>query len=85
MKGFMHIVEILLVAVLVFMAFSQFAAIPEISEDWAGIKLSTMSSDIIRTLDAKGINWFNKTELDFELNRTVPGNMIYSVVLENIM
>ncbi|MCK5022893.1 MAG: hypothetical protein KAS04_01835 [Candidatus Aenigmarchaeota archaeon] len=85
MKGFMHIVEILLVALLVFMAFTQFSTIPNVSENWSNVKLSIMANDILRALDAKGVDWMNKTELSTELEDIVPENMIYSIVLENVI
>ncbi len=83
MKGFMHIVEILLIIVLLFFVFSQFASIPGPATDWQKTKLGMMADDALRALDAKGIDWFNKTEVDAELNRTLPENVIYAVTLQN--
>ncbi len=85
MKGFMHVVEILLVAVLLFVVFAQFAAIPSISDEWPGIKLQLMADDVLAALDAKGVDWFNATEIEQEFNTTLPANVIRSVTLENVI
>lgn len=83
MKGFMHIVEILLVALTIFIVFTQFSTIPETGGDWPRTKLSIFADDVLSTLDKKGVNWFNSTELEDEMNRTLPANLLYSVKLEN--
>jgi hypothetical protein len=85
MKGFMHVVEILLVIVLVFFVFMQFASIPSISGDWTKTKLSLMGSDVLRTFEKKGVDWFNETSLRKEFNQTLPENLIYAVTLENVI
>ncbi len=85
MKGFMHVVEILLVVLLVFFVFTQFAGIPRISDDWSVTKLSLIGSDALRALESRGVDWFDKAELEYELNRTIPENIIYSVLLENVI
>ncbi|UCC91658.1 MAG: hypothetical protein JSV39_00060, partial [Candidatus Aenigmatarchaeota archaeon] len=85
MKGFMHVVEILLVVLLVFFVFTQFASIPSISDDWSRTKLSLIGSDVLRALERRGVDWFDKAELEYELNRTIPENVIYSVLLENVI
>ncbi|MEE9323457.1 MAG: hypothetical protein V3U72_02835 [Candidatus Aenigmarchaeota archaeon] len=85
MKGFIHVVEILLVVLLVFFVFAQFASIPRVSDDWAKIKLGLTGDDVLKALERKGVDWFNRTELGDELNQTLPGNIIYSVLLENVI
>jgi hypothetical protein len=85
MKGFMHIVEIVLIAILVFFVFGQFASIPSISGDWSEIKLSLMAKDLLQTFDKKGIDWFNGTSLAMAFNQTLPENIIYAVTLQNVI
>lgn len=63
-KGFMHIVEVLLIIVLVFFVFTQFASIPSISDEWSRTKLSTLAGDALKTLEAKGVDWFNGTQIE---------------------
>jgi hypothetical protein len=85
MKGFMHVVEILLIAILVFFVFTQFASIPSISGDWTDIKLSLMAKDLLNTFDKKGVDWFNATSLAAEFNRTLPQNVIHTLTLQNVI
>lgn len=85
MKGFMHIVEILLIALLLFFVFTQFATIPGISDDWTRTKLDLIGKDALNILKHKNVDWFNRQELDSELSAILPGNVIYSVRLQNVM
>ncbi len=85
MKGFMHIVEILLIVVLVFLVFTSFANIPRISDDWSRTKLNLIGGDVLKAFERKGVNWFNETELETEFNKTLPDNIMYSVILENVI
>jgi len=84
-KGFMHIVEVMLVVVLVFFAFSQFSSIPDTGGEWPKTKLTLLASDSLKMLDAKGIDWFNGTALAKALTGTIPENMIYSIRLQNVI
>ncbi|MFH1237152.1 MAG: hypothetical protein V1648_01975 [Candidatus Aenigmatarchaeota archaeon] len=84
-KGFMHIVEVMLVVILVFFAFSQFSSIPDTGGGWPKTKLSLLASDSLKMLDAKGVDWFNGTALAKALNGTIPENMIYSIKLQNVI
>ncbi len=85
MKGFMHVVEILLAVMLLFFVFTQFASIPAARDDWSRVKLSLLANDILQSLEKRGVNWFNGTEMESELNTTLPDNVIYSLLLENII
>lgn len=83
LKGFMHVVEMLLVILLVLFVFTQFASIPSISADWQKTKLTLMGNDILHTLEASGVDWFNRTEVVNSLNKTLPENIMYSVTIRN--
>jgi len=85
MKGFMHIVEILLVVVLVFMVFAQFSSIPRISTEWSDVKLKLMGSDLLSSMEMQGVDWFNESELRDKFNKTIPVNVIYNLRLENVV
>lgn len=85
MKGFMHVVEILLVIMIVFFVFTQFASIPRIADDWSRVKLSLIGEDALRILERRGVDWFNREGVEVELNRTLPENVVYSVLLENVV
>jgi hypothetical protein len=84
-KGFMHVVEIILVAILVFFVFTQFSSIPSVSTEWSDTKLSVLGDDILSSLESKGIDWFSRTEVQNELDKALPKNMINSVFLENVI
>ena len=85
MKGFMHVVEVVLVVLLVFFVFAQFSSIPRISTDWSDVKLKLLGNDILSSLDLQGINWFNESEVKERLNQTIPKNIIYNLMLDNVI
>lgn len=85
MKGFMHVVEIILVVILVFFIFAQFSSIPRISTEWPDVKLKLLGSDLLSSLELRGVNWFNESEIKDLLNTTLPKNVIYQLRLENVM
>jgi|GEM_PF-1317450 len=85
MKGFMHIVEIMLVVILIFFVFAQFSSIPRISTEWSDVKLKLMGSDLLSSLELQGTDWFSESELAERFNRTMPVNMIYNLRLENVI
>jgi len=85
MKGFMHVVEVILVIILVFFVFTQFSSIPRISTDWSDVKLKLTGSDLLSSLELQEVDWFNESELKGKLNRTAPKNIIYSLRLENVI
>ncbi|MBN2042844.1 MAG: hypothetical protein JW754_03480 [Candidatus Aenigmarchaeota archaeon] len=89
-KGFMHIIEIVLVTLLLFFIFSQFIYIPRTSSDWSDTKLRIMANDVLQILESGGINWFDPDEVksaiaDLQAKDIVPGNIIYSLTLENVV
>ncbi len=85
MKGFMHVVEVLLVIMLVFLVFVQFSSIPRISTEWSDVKIKLAGSDMISSLELQGVDWFNESEVRDKFNKTLPLNIIYNLRLENIM
>jgi hypothetical protein len=84
LKGFMHVVEIILVVLLAFFVFIQFSSIPKISTDWPKSKLNLLARDMIFSMDRKNVNWFNETEVENYL-KTLPSNVIYSVELHGVI
>ena len=67
MKGFLHIVEILIVSMLVFLVLMQFTAVPKQNIDWQSMKLSTQANDLLFSLDKKGIDWYNDSQVNSSL------------------
>ena len=79
MKGFMHVVEIILVLLLMFFVFIQFATIPTITTDWPKSKLTILARDIIFSSEKSRIDWFNETAVKKYFSENLPPNTIYSV------
>ncbi len=84
MKGFWHVVEAGIVAVVAFLVLMQFYSIPDIKTDWGKTRLVVQSRDILYSLDRSGINWFNASEvserLRFAFNNS---NVVYDLKIEN--
>ncbi len=74
MKGVIHIFEIVIVALIMFVALFQFTYIPRMQADWTKTKLSITGWDILFTLDENGVNWLDPAEVESEvrsaLNKT---------------
>ncbi len=81
MKGFLHIVEVIIVAMLVFVILSQFYSIPKADPSWGTPKLTVMSQDLLYTLDASGVDWSDAAEVNHTLYYLVPRTMSYSLSL----
>ncbi len=84
-KGFLHIVEIVIVSLVAFFLFFQFFSIPTQQMDWESVRLWTQANDILFTLDKKGINWFNSTEVQRSLMNLTTANTLYSLKLRNVI
>ena len=85
MKGFMHVVEVILVVLLVFFVFTQFSSVRIPSTEWSEVKLRIMGSDILSSLDIQGVDWFNESELREKFDRLLPSNVIHNLRLENVI
>ena len=84
-KGFLHVVEIVIVALMAFLVILQFSYVPKQNTDWAGMKLSTQANDILFSLNKKGVDWFNSTEVDKAISSFISNNTIYSLKIRNVM
>ncbi len=71
MKAVIHIFEIVVVALVMFIALMQFSYIPRMETDWAGNKLSLKGWDVLFTLDEKGINWLDPAEVEDHVGRVL--------------
>ncbi len=85
MKGIIHIFEIVIVALVMFIALFQFTYIPRMEADWPRSKISLMGWDMLFTLDENGVNWLDPTEVQNEikqiLNKT---NIQFSVKIRGV-
>jgi len=72
LKGFLHVSEIIIVIMLVFVMLYQFTSIPEMKTAWGRSKLTLMSHDILYSMERSGINWFDAAEAKANLSATLP-------------
>ncbi len=59
MKGFIHLVETVVIALVVFVILTQFWYIPGLKSDWERVKLTLLGQDVLLVLDRVGINWLD--------------------------
>lgn len=68
MRGIIHIFEIVIVALILFIVLFQFSYIPRMEADWTKTEAFHQGWDILFTLDEKGINWMDKTEVETSIS-----------------
>ncbi len=83
MKGFIHILEIMIVALVIFLVMALFAYIPRIETDWARTRLILYGNDLFFSLDSKGVDWLNKTQVNDSISRLLPGNLKFDLSVKN--
>lgn len=85
MKGFMHIVEIVIIVIAMFMVVYQFTNIPAMDTEWSSSKLFIYGNDMLNLLDRMGVDWLSedgiKASVDNVLtfNRTRNTTVLYDV------
>lgn len=86
MKGFVHVVEIVIITIVVFVLIYQATSVPTISRDWGKTSLEIQVRDILLSLNKKGINWLNKSEVEEELDALLQNTSIrYGLKIENAL
>ncbi|RLI97977.1 MAG: hypothetical protein DRO99_01885, partial [Candidatus Aenigmatarchaeota archaeon] len=86
MKGFIHIIEIVIVVVAMFFVIYQFMRIPAIENDWSKAKLEAMAYDIIHSLEAMDVDWMDTESVSDALNKTLNGtNMVYDLHINGVV
>ncbi len=78
-KGFLHIVEVIIMVMLIFVMILQFSTIPKMRTNWDRSKLILMSHDLLYSLERTGIDWFNTTETKEKIEEVLPVTMGFSV------
>ncbi|HJW96589.1 MAG TPA: hypothetical protein VJ485_00325 [archaeon] len=84
-KGFIHVVEIIIVTVAVFLIIYQVSQIPRQNSDWESMELYTRANDILFSLDSKGVDWFDPAGVDNALHSSFPSNTVYNLRIKNAM
>lgn len=62
-KGLFHIVEIVIIALVMFIMIFQISYIPGIESDWSRSRLTVQGRDLLYSLEEKGIGWSNEAEI----------------------
>lgn len=84
MKGFVHVVEIVVVGLVIFVAVLQLTTLTINVADWSRTKNTLLAGDILFSLDALGVDWFNRTQVSHWIgNVTAGSNLVYGLRLEN--
>ncbi len=81
-KGFLHVVEALIVIMLVFVVLSQFYTIPRSDHSWSETKLRIMAQDLLYSLDeGDNVDWLDAASVNTEIvdKQLLPGSMGYSL------
>lgn len=83
MKGFMHILEIVLVIMTVFIFISQMGYIARISSDWNQARLSLQGNDMLYSLDHIGTDWYNVTYIQDMVNTMFSDRVSAGIIIKN--
>lgn len=85
-KGFIHIVEVIIIVIVMFVVLWQFTYVPKAKTEWSRAKLTLKGNDILFSLDRKGIDWFDPEEIKSEFNRVLgQTNILYDLTLRNVI
>lgn len=85
-KGFLHLIEIIIISMVMFVIIYQFSYIPPLPTEFDRSKLMLMGNDILFTLEKKGVNWFDKGQLINELDAYFSGtSVVYDIMLKNAL
>ena len=81
MRGFIHVVEIIIVSVLTILVVMQFWRLPSMETDWSKTKLGLQANDLLFSLDREGVDWLDGAQVDSYLSELLPENTIYRVLV----
>lgn len=84
MKGFIHIVEIIIIALVVFVVIVQFSLVPRVPSEADRVKLRLLAADTLHALDARGLQWQNASAVAQGIEQALGGSAVaYRVELRN--
>ena len=84
-KGFMHIVELVVISLLMILVVYQLYRNVPSESFWDRAQLSTLSGDILHSLDAKGVSWTDTGQVEAELIRLLGRtNIIFDIEIQNL-
>jgi len=85
-KGFVHVMEMIVVIVMTIFSLTQFSYLSIPQADWERTKLALLGDDILLTLSKKNINWFDDNAVTSAINKFIENsNIAYSIKLTNVI
>jgi len=88
MRGFIHVVEIIIISIVMFYVLIQFTTMPSMDTDWERTKLYLMTSDLVHVMDDKGVDWtswddINATLEELRYSGLLSDNLLYDVKIKS--
>ena len=84
--GFIHVVEIVIITLVVFILVTQFSTLPVARGDWDEAKLNLQGYDLLYSADKTGVNWLDPEEVRGVLDPVLEGTTLrYSVTIKNAL
>ncbi len=85
-KGFMHIVEIVVISLLVIVLMAQLYRTYPAQSAWSKAQLKALAEDILHSLRAKGTNWTNTAHVEAELIQLLGRtNTVFDLEIQNLV
>jgi uncharacterized protein YkuJ len=84
-KGFIHVVEIIVIVLAMLFIMTQFSFIPRIGADFEKSAGFLVTNDLLYSLDAKGLDWLNATKVIHAFSAVIPPTKQFSVSIKNII
>jgi hypothetical protein len=83
-KGFIHIVEIVVISLIVFVLVIQLGSVPPARADWDNAKIMLQGNDMLFSLDGSGVNWLDPNAVVRSMDSLLAGtNIKYDVTVTN--
>jgi len=85
MRGFMHVIEIVIISLLVIVVISQFFRNAPSQSAWERAQLKALSEDILHSMKATGVKWTETSSVEGQLARLLgTTNIIYEMEIQNL-
>ncbi|GAF87264.1 unnamed protein product, partial [marine sediment metagenome] len=78
-RGFLHVVEVIIVVIVALALLLQFASIPRMEMEWSDSKLILMSQDLLHSLDESDVNWFSASDVQTRISAVLPETMGFTL------
>jgi hypothetical protein len=82
-KGFIHIIEMLIVIMTIFIFISQTSQISKVNSEWSNTRSSIAANDILFSFERAGVDWYNSTLIRSMINSTLGEKLIVGLTVKN--